>query len=56
MPISGHKDVVDLFIKYGSNINQADKYGKTALHLAAKYGIFKSKLIHLKHFWNRNRS
>ena len=38
----GNEKTVKLLIKDGANVNAANKYGKTALMMAAKNGNFKS--------------
>ena len=35
---NGHKEIVNLLLEKGIDINQTDEYGKNALHLASWYG------------------
>ena len=34
----GHKDIVEILIRAGASLNQLDKYGQTAWHLANEGG------------------
>ena len=36
MPISGSKDIVELLLAAGSNVNQANAIGETPLHIALR--------------------
>ena len=37
--IEGNKNIVSLLIKYGAEVNIADKFGENPLHIAARLGL-----------------